>query len=162
LCCGERVDELQDHASTTYVVPSFLAAGREVQSLIQLRDGHVVARRYHRLRSLKIQTNVRDGESNFTSIADVCGRRCNFCDSVAAAFHDSCLIFSDKQLHSPRRQSDPEWVIPEGKLATAPVLPRITLHRSLFLVTSVSRAGDAIRPFVADGRCHRGQMPGPD
>jgi hypothetical protein len=45
-------------------------------------------------------------------------------------------MFFDKQLHNPRRQSHSEWVIPKGKLAAAPVLPRITLHRSLFPVTS--------------------------
>jgi len=38
----------------------------EVQRLVYLRKGLVVVHRHCRLRSLKIQTNVRNNESNFT------------------------------------------------------------------------------------------------
>jgi hypothetical protein len=67
-------------------------------------------------------------------------------------------MFSDKHLH----KQSPRVGHPRGEVGYSPVLLRVTLHRSLFPVTSVSRAGDAIRPFIADGRCHRGQMLGPE
>jgi hypothetical protein len=99
-----------------------------ISSNSENRDDHVVARRYHRLRSLKIQTNVRDGESNFTSVADVCGRRMQ-----TLTIPVSCSLTNNSTV--PGDRVIPSGSSPKGKLATAPVLPRITLHRSLFPVT---------------------------